>query len=105
MNKCSAGVARKAAEEITLQTGKEHFSSFFFFFFFKFRGAGREKERERNIDGLPLIRTPAGDLACDPACDPGMCPDGESNCQPFSLQGNDQPTEPHQPGLSLFLQR
>lgn len=29
MNKCSAGVARKAAEEITLQTGKERFSPLF----------------------------------------------------------------------------
>lgn len=28
MNKCSAEVARKAAEEITLQTGKERFSPF-----------------------------------------------------------------------------
>jgi hypothetical protein len=30
MNKCSAGVARKAAEEITLQTGKGHCTHEFF---------------------------------------------------------------------------
>ena len=39
------------------------------------RGEGREKERERNIMCGCLSRTPTGDLACNP----GMCPDGESN--------------------------
>ena len=47
----------------------------------------REKERERNIDvrgidGLVAsCMPPSGDLACNP----GMCPDWESNQQPFSL--------------------
>ena len=39
---------------------------------------------------------PAGDLACNP----GMCPDGESNRRPFGLQVGAQSTEPQQPGLS-----
>ena len=38
---------------------------------------------------------PTGDLACNP----GMCPDWESNWQPFGLQAASQSTEPHQPGL------
>ena len=36
--------------------------------------------------------SPSGDLACNP----GMCPDWESNWQPFGLQYDAQPTEPHQ---------
>ena len=39
------------------------------------RGEGKEKDRERNIDGLPLTCPPTGNLACNP----GMCPDWESN--------------------------
>ena len=40
----------------------------------------REKERQRNINvWLPLQHPPTGDLAHDP----GMCPDRESNQQPF----------------------
>lgn len=31
----------------------------------------------------------------DRACTPGMCPDTESNRQPFSAQDKAQPTEPH----------
>ena len=61
-----------------------------FFFFLRFylfiyleRGEGREKVRERNINvWLPLTWPPTGDLACNP----GMCPDWESNQWPFGLQ-------------------
>ena len=38
---------------------------------------------------------PTGDLAHNP----GVCPDWESNCQPFGPQAGIQSTEPHQPGL------
>ena len=37
---------------------------------------------------------PTGDLTRHP----GMCPEGESNRQPLSLQAGTQSTEPHQPG-------
>ena len=37
---------------------------------------------------------PSGDLACNP----GMCPDWESNWQSFSSQAGTQSIEPHQPG-------
>ena len=40
-----------------------------------------------------LSRTPTGD--------PGMCPDWESNWQPFGSQVDTQSTEPHQPGLDF----
>ena len=42
---------------------------------------------------------PTGDLACNP----GLCPDWESNWQPFGSQAGPQPTEPHHPGLLLFF--
>ena len=60
----------------------------------------REKERERNTDVwethhlVASCMPPTGDLAGNP----GMCPDWESNQQPFGSQASTQSTEPHQPG-------
>ena len=34
-----------------------------------------------------------------PGRNPDMCPDWESNWQPFGLQASTQSTDPHQPGL------
>ena len=45
-----------------------------------------------------LSHPPTGDLACNP----GMCPDWESNQQLFGSQVSLQSTEPHQPGLILI---
>ena len=59
-----------------------------FIYLFSGRGEGMEKERERNTDWLPVVRT----------CNPGMCPDWESNWQPFGSQASAQFTEPQQPG-------
>ena len=43
---------------------------------------------------------PTGDLACNP----GMCPNWESNQQQFGSQAGTQSTEPYQPGLyKIFL--
>ena len=60
-------------------------------------GREREKEREkqlceketsiRYLDGLPLVHTPTRDQTHSL----GMCPDWESNLQPFGLQ-DDAPT-------------
>ena len=66
------------------------------FYFFTERQKGREKEKETSLRGR-LLQAPTG----DPACNPGMCPDWESNQQPFDLQAGAQSTEPHQPGLFL----
>ena len=52
---------------------------------------------ERNIDRLPPTCPQPG------TCNPGMCPDQESNQQPLALQDNAQPTLPHWSGLCLFL--
>ena len=46
-----------------------------------------------------LFNTPTRDLACNP----GLCPDWESNWQPFDLQDNAQPNEPHQSELTLLV--
>ena len=46
-----------------------------------FRERRREGEREKNINWLTCL-PPSGDLASNS----GMCPDTESNWQPFGLQ-------------------
>ena len=51
------------------------------------------RERQR-LDWLLLKRAPTGDRTRNP----GMCSDWESSQQPFTLQNDAQPTEPHQPG-------
>ena len=56
---------------------------------------GREGEREG--EKHPLVAScmpPTGGLVHNP----GLCPDQESNWQPFSLWDDAQPTEPHQSG-------
>ena len=71
-----------------------------------FRERGREGEEEgENIDvpekhcSVASHTSPTRDLTHSPS----MCPDRESNQQPFSLQAGAQHTEPHQPGLSVDL--
>ena len=64
-----------------------------FLFVFLERGEGRGKEGEKYqlvVSHMP----PTG----DPACNPGMCPNPQSNQQPFGSQDSAQPIEPHQPG-------
>ena len=61
-------------------------------------GDKHQCERETLIGQLPLICDPTWDQACNP----GMCPDQESNPQPFHLWDDTRPTEPHQPGLTHF---
>ena len=49
-----------------------------------------------------LLRAPYGDWE-DLTCNPGMCPDWESNQQRFGSQAGTQPTELHQlRQVSLF---
>ena len=41
----------------------------------------------------------------DQTCNPGMCPDQESNPQLCGLQDNAEPTEPHCPGLNNYFDK
>ena len=61
-----------------------HDKTFFKKILFSERGEGREKERERNINWLPVLQP----LTRDQTRNPGVCPDWESNQQPFALQNN-----------------
>ena len=69
------------------------------FFFLKILFIVREKGREGKREGekhqcvVASCTPPPGDLACNP----GMCPDWESNQRSFGLQAGTQSTEPHQP--------
>ena len=71
-----------------------------FIYLFIFRERRKEGKRERNINVwekhqlVASLMPPTGDQACNP----GMCPDWESNWQPLSPQAGTQSTEPHQPG-------
>ena len=68
-------------------------------------GGERERERERdtmmwerNINLLPPVHT----LTRDATHKPGMCPDSESNQQPFSAQNNAPTNWAMQPGLQQW---
>ena len=65
------------------------------FYLFLERGEGREKEREKHQCVVASHTPPAGGLACNP----GMCPDWESNQRPFGSQDGAQFMEPHWSGL------
>ena len=75
---------------------------FFFlrFYLFVFRKRGMEGEREGEKRQCVVVShvPPTGELAHNP----GMCPDWESNRQPFGLQVGAQLTEPHKPELEAF---
>ena len=70
-----------------------------FIYLYLDRGKGRGIEKKRNISvWLPLTCNPHWGTACNLS----MCPDWESNQQPFGSQAGTQCIEPHQPGLFLF---
>ena len=58
------------------------------------RGGG-DREGEKHQGVVACHVPPTG----EPGCNPGMCPDWDSNQWPFGLQAGTQSTEPHQPGL------
>ena len=69
-----------------------------FIYLFIYLFLEREGEVERQGEKHQCVVTsyvpPTGDLALNP----GMCPDWESNRQPFGSQAGTRSTEPHQPG-------
>ena len=76
------------------------FVGFLRLYLFAFRQRGREGEIRKHQCVVASHAPPSRDLACNP----GMCPDWESNLGPFALQAAAQSTEPHQPGLNLIFQ-
>ena len=85
VRRCGSGTALGRAHSRHWVLASSH-SIFFFFFFnlFIFREGGREGEREGEKQQcvVACLAPPTGDLAYKP----GMCPDWESNPQPFDLQ-------------------
>ena len=64
---------------------------------FRERGREGENEGQKHQYVLASCVPPTGDLNCNP----GMCPDWESNWRPFGMQAGTQSTERHQPGLII----
>ena len=75
------------------------FFKIIFIHLFIFREGKGERDGEKHQCVVASHVPPTGDLACNP----GMCPDWESNWRPFGSQANTQSTEPQQPGLGFFL--
>ena len=73
--------------------------TFIYLFIYRQRGREGEREGEKHQYVVASQAPPTGDLACNP----GMCPDWESNQQPFGSQASAQSTQPHQPGLFLLF--
>ena len=70
----------------------------FIYLFFKERGRKGEREGEKH----QFVVTSREPCNGDPASNPGICPDWESNRRPFGLLAHTQSTELYQPGLSFF---
>ena len=66
----------------------------FILFIFRQRVREGEREGEKHQCVVASHAPQTGDLACNP----GMCPDWESNQRSFGSQADAQSTEPHQPG-------
>ena len=65
-----------------------------FIYLFLERGEEREREGEKHQCMAASCMLPTGDLSHNS----GMCPDWESNQQPFGSQASIQFIKPHQPG-------
>ncbi|KAF6095310.1 microtubule associated protein tau [Phyllostomus discolor] len=61
-------------------------------------GKGRRK-KNLDVKNILISCLSHAPLSRDLACNPGVCPDWESNQRPCSLQDDTQPTEPHRSGL------
>ena len=75
------------------------FSTFSFSFLFQDLFLERRREGEREGEKHQSVVASCVPSTGDLARNPGVCPDWESNWQPFGLQVDTQSTEPHQPGL------
>ena len=69
------------------------------FYLIIFRERGREGEREEETH--PCVVASHAPHTGDLACDPGMCPDWESNQRTSGSQAGTQSTELYQPGLNF----
>ena len=86
----------RPARNVQHETSKTtFFKKNFYLFIFTGRGKEGEREGEKHQSVVASCAPATGDLDHNP----GMCPDWESNWQPFDLQVGTQSVEPHQPGL------
>ena len=79
--------------------GKWQISSIYLSIIFRERRRKGERRGEKPQCVVASHTPPTGDLACNP----GTCPDWESNQPPFASQAHTQSTELHQSGLILIM--
>ena len=78
----------------------------YFIYLFLERRKGRNRRRregEKEGEKHPCVVASHAPHPGDLACNPGLCPDYESNHQPFGSQAGTQFTEPHQPGCNFKI--
>ena len=61
----------------------------------------RNEWSERKWEKHQCVVASRASLTEDPVHNPGLCPDWESNPQPYGSQDGTQSTEPHQLGLKM----
>ena len=70
-----------------------------FIYLFLEKGSEAEREGEKHQCLAASHSPPTGDLTCNP----GMCPDWESNQWPFGSQSSAQPTEHYHPRTDIYI--
>ena len=69
------------------------------FIYFQREGKGsRKRGREHHVQEKHQLVASYIPPTWDPACNPDLCPEGESNHNPLVQQASAPSTEPHQPG-------
>ena len=92
-------VYRNLITSKNIQYSRKDFLKGFYILIFRKWGKEGERKREKPQCVVASPVSPTGDLACNP----GMCPDWESNQRSFGSQAGTQCTEPHQPGPEMIL--
>ena len=90
----------QSSEENSIEKKTIYTNMFFKDFIYLFLERRREgiREGEKHHCVVASCAPPTGGLACNP----GMCPDWESNQGPFGLQASAQSTGLHQPGQYFY---
>ena len=100
MGEQRSGIKTGYLEAIKKMINRHTNRKIYIFYLFIFRERGREGGREEEKHQCVVAsQAHYGNLACNP----GVCPDWESNQRSFGSQASTQFTEPHQPGHIRYI--